>query len=467
MSDGDHRTDPWSRDVPAAPPPASFDFASARSRSTARDTDADPSIAARPPGDPHAEPSTGHADDPVRHRRTPSLIAAAAVIALLVGGVALATRTDPGDEADSPQTADTVAVDTSTTTTPALERTTTAPPTTRAPAAPRTTSLPTVPPPAPAWIDGQIMVPERLGRLPDSTELVTLTQDGKVLRINFPSGQTSMFDLDNRRSATTLHLGATNVLIANNQGRGSTLLPLDGEPIDVDIEGSGGLNILGGGPGPDEFLGYVWSSSGRDERLVVIGPDGSIEDIESDVNPWTQGGRTPTGERWISDAGGVYLEAPDGSARRVSPGQLIATSGEKLLARECDEQRQCGWFVIDIGSDERVPAQPPEGFTEWNQPIQLSALSPDGQTLLVAFWNDRDATLLDLATGDQTPATVAISDSSGNATAEWAPDSSGYFTIDTGTITFIDRDTGDSTLLAIEFDDADAFIDLGLRLTVD
>ena len=469
VSDSDDGTNPWSRDVPPAPAPTSFDFPSERSPSKDRTNESAPPAM---PAPSHHASTDEHVEDPPSQRRVLWSVAVAAVIALLVGGIAIASRTDPsdadpGDDRDGDSTAGTAAIDASSTTAPALERTTTAPPpTTRAPAAPRTTPLPTVPPPPPEWVDGQIVLPERYGQLEGSSELVALTHGGKVLRINLADGQTSTLDLDRRRQGSTLHLGATSMLIADNNGngRGPTLLPDGGDPITVDIEGSGGFDIIGNGPGPDDVTAYIWSSTGPSERLVVIRPDGSIDEVEdSDVNPWSRGGLASTGERWISDAGGVYLEAPDGSARRVSTGQLIATSGAKLLARECDERRECGWFLIDIVSGERVPARSPEGFTAWNQPIQLSALSPDGRTLLVAFWNDQDETMIDLTTGEQASATVATNVGNGDTTAEWASDSSGYFTIVAGLVTFIDRDTGDATPLAIEFNETDAFSDVAIR----
>lgn len=419
----------------------------------------------------HQETADKHVDPPSTSRRAAPYVAAAAVIALIVGGVAIANRSDSEAGTLGAPTDDTVVGDASSTTTPALERTTTSPPTTtRPPTTPRTTPLPTVPPAPPEWIDGQIVVPDQLADIAGSTELVALTVGGKVIRINLPDGTTSTIDLDRRQPGGTLHLGATNMLISDNNGntRGPTLLSVDNAPISIDIGGLGGVDVFGAGPGPDEFTAFVWSQNSGSERSIIIRADGQVDDADiNDVNPWSQGHFTSTGERWISDAGGVYLEDTNGVTRRVSTGQLLAASGARLLTRECDEQRTCGWVVVDIESDERTPAQAPDGFTVWNQPIQFTELSPDGQSLLVAFWDDEDATLIDLTTGERTPATIASNNSNGNPTAHWAPDSSGYFTVKTGELLFVDRATGVTTTFDIDFGNTDAFSSIDVRSTSD
>ena len=118
--------------------------------------------------------------------------------------------------------------------------------------------------------------------------------------------------------------------------------------------------------------------------------------------------------------------------------------------------------MIDVITGDRLDAVIPADLTSTAQ-IGFNTLSPDGFNVVAADWTTGESQLIDLRDGTADPLEIQPFDDYGEIPVQWAPDSSGVFTLEAGDIVFVDRATGQSTTLPIEFDDVDAFTSIDLR----
>ena len=129
----------------------------------------------------------------------------------------------------------------------------------------------------------------------------------------------------------------------------------------------------------------------------------------------------------------------------VGSGELVAISADHAALRSCDEQLECGLFVLDRATGERreVPVDP--GIVRGTQFFfgpQTGAVAPDGGALSFFAPTDRGIRLLvvDLGTG---AVHELAADIGGPAGLSWSPDGRfGVFLLGTRPQLFV-RETGE------------------------
>ncbi|HSP29127.1 MAG TPA: hypothetical protein VLN74_11310, partial [Ilumatobacteraceae bacterium] len=148
---------------------------------------------------------------------------------------------------------------------------------------------------------------------------------------------------------------------------------------------------------------------------------------------------SPTGEALFSAHGGVYAVAPDGTARRISTGNMLATGDRHWAIEECDETLRCAHSIIEWETG-TVTAGELDRIERFGFIDPSTHISPDGRS--ITFRADTDGTgrreILDVSTGNAIAAgrinQLVYPDS-------WATDSSGLFFTDRY-LQFVERTTG-------------------------
>lgn len=290
----------------------------------------------------------------------------------------------------------------------------------------------------PGWAERTIVVPENLAEMAP-TEVITLTQAGVVNVTEFPSGRTRSLDVSDLGAQAQLAVGDRTIVVFNSV----TLLTIrDGEPV-VESSLSDGIIFVQPWSGTGSFV-VTTPSIGTDspERDSVLRPDGRLEPLVSPlVNETSFFSRvfSPAGDALVTAPGGVYAISPDGTSRRISTGNLMATGKRHWAVEECDERLRCAYSIVEwdtgtvtAGALERIDTF---GFLD-----PSTHISPDGRS--VAFRADTDGSgrreILDVVTG----ATIAAGRINQLVFPDaWATDSSGVFITDR-VLQFVDRETG-------------------------
>jgi hypothetical protein len=181
------------------------------------------------------------------------------------------------------------------------------------------------------------------------------------------------------------------------------------------------------------------------EQDWLLRPDGSLEPLDNpfvDETSFFSRVFSPAGDALFTAPGGVYAVGPDGNARRISTGTLLATGQRHWAIEECDETFRCAHSIIEWDTGTVTPGVLDRierfGFID-----PSTHISPDGRS--IAFRADADGSgrreILDVATGDAIEAgrinQVVYPDS-------WAADSSGIFFTDR-LLQFVDRTQGTIT----------------------
>lgn len=429
---GRHRSD--SGEPPAAggpPPPSSFEHA----------THADASNSA----------STG---------RTPrAVVGIVAALALTAAGVMVLAR--PGNDSQTADRSVSATVPASTPTpTPTITPTTTPTPTPTTPLQPRTTAVPTprdgsiatpdlsviavgqpiaevntvVDLEVPIWTEWTIPVPDVLARLAAPTEVVVLTQDGSVHRIEFPSGRVRSVAIDGPDSQPGLAVNADSIAVSTF---GSVLLLTEGLPardVDISNRGVGGITARAN----DFVVAGRQLDIDEAEPLWLLAADGGLVDVTggplSDAPTWERS-FLQTGELLLPRPGGVYAVGDDGAARRISDGALVASGRSHIAVERCDESLDCGYFVMDVGTGAETAAAlaPLDRYRYWETSTRIA---PDGRSIQFADWQRAQAVwrLLDVETGDATD--LGPIDGEIRSADTWAADGSGVFADDDELLTF-------------------------------
>jgi hypothetical protein len=431
---------PWTRDdwVPDSAVPDEHVFG-IRPRSTV--------------GEPRAaEPPPEDFDDPDREARTPGsairrAVAAAVVIALLVGSAGALLRNDGDPEAapeSSAASADAVVSVPSTATPDTIPPTSAnviAVPVSQEPAE-AVQEQPSAPPivvgDPPAWAERTITVPEPLAAMAP-TEVVTLARAGIVSVTEFPSGRTRSIDVSAVGADLQLAFGDGSIVVFDS----TTLLQIrDGEPV-VESEVGDGIIFVQPWTGTGNFIVTTPSTGDRaPEQDWVLRPDGSLELLDNPLAVETSFFSrvfSPFGDALVTAPGGVYAVDAAGDARRLSTGTLLATGSRHWAIEECDEELRCAYSIIEWDSGTVTPGvlDPIDGFGLLDPSTRIS---PDGRS--IAYRADTDGSgrrqILDTATGESILAgrinQLVYPDS-------WASDSSGLFFAD-GFLQFVERTTG-------------------------
>ena len=293
----------------------------------------------------------------------------------------------------------------------------------------------------PVWSESAIAVPPPLAAIEVPTELVALTDDGVLHRVEFPSGRLRSISLGTAGVDGRVVVGDDAIVVYSS--RLLTVLR-DDAPIDQ-IEVADGVIFAQDWPATGRFVVTTAASSGdspeqqfvleRDGTLVPV-PDGAFDDYVF----WARS-FLPSGELVVNRPGGVYAIAPDQTVRRVSNGDLLATGRGHFAVEECDAELTCAQVVVDASTGERVLASLAalvgSGFVD-----PSTRLSPDGRSVVATDTGRGTGVrqIIDTETGSAID--IGRVDSIFYADT-WAADSSGLFTDQAGLLRFHPRAPGD------------------------
>jgi hypothetical protein len=430
MSDvdaGDDDISPWARDdwTSSADQPQLDDLSSPERQHADSSSEPERSTAGQSNGGPS---------------RPQVLLAGAVGIGFLVVGVAAMLR--GGDTAVGPVSGSTVQVSTSDVTVPqtTVPQTVVTATITAAPesASTATPIAPAVVGEVPTWTESSIVVPAPLDGLTAPTELVTLSPDRILQRIELPTGRVRSLDLDGWGDQPRLAVGDDSIAVYD--GRDVAVIR-DDDVIRRFVVPDGVL-FLEAWPATSSFI--VTSSgspSGRAERFVLRTDDGSLTpltEVASDAMVFGAASFLSTGEMLVNGPGGVYSIGPDQQARRISGGDLLAVGRNHYAVEDCDESLQCTQFVVEAVSGIRSAAVL-DDVTGFGIVDPSMRIAPDGRSI-VGTDSSRDTgyrQIIDVATGDRLDvgrlAAIYYPDT-------WAADSSGLFLEDGGVVRFQVRD---------------------------
>jgi len=314
---------------------------------------------------------------------------------------------------------------------------------------------------APVWTEWGYPVPPALRRLAEPTELVALTANGVLHRLEFPSGTVRSIDTGAAGRNASMYVSGDSLVL---QKFDSLLLLRPGAPVrEVDIGVSIGSVIPRGDTGTFLVAPNEWSDG--PPPLWVVDESGNTTSLAKADNPLADHADfplqfLPTGDLLVFDAGGTYVVPDTGTPRRLSPGLLFATGRRHVIVRECDATLQCEFVLIDLVSGERrtTPLDVDDRFAFYSQ----GSVAPDGGAMLYADWTGSEPAnlLVDLTTGAvvddellrSAPIDVGPLD-------YWATDSSGVFLRTGSSIAFLTRDGS----VGAELDGLGAIVSLAVR----
>ena len=294
----------------------------------------------------------------------------------------------------------------------------------------------------PAWTEWTYPTPPALRQLTEPTELVALTADGVLHRLEFPSGRVSSIDTGAAGRSAAMYVSGESIAL---QKFDSLVLFRPDAPLrEVEIGVGIGTVIPRGDTG--EFLVAPNEWSGGPPPLWLVTPEGAATSLARADSPLGTYADFPvqflsTGELLVVDAGGTYVVPDTGTPQRLSPGVLFATGRRHVIVRECDATLQCEFVMIDLVAGDRRSAalDVDDRFAFYSQ----GSVAPDGRTMLYADWNGaRPASLLmDLDTGavvdDELLRAAPLEF---GALDYWSGDGSGVFLRTGSSIGFLTRD---------------------------
>jgi hypothetical protein len=372
---------------------------------------------------------------PPRHnawsRRTRALTSVG-LLAVAAGAIAVAVRS--GD--DSTPTADDAEIVPLPTTPPAFE---TLPENLDEPAAPTTIRPRTLAERLAATTPPRFEVISIADELADiaPTEIVALQSNEGIFEISLPSGRVRITDLGYFASQGTLVVvnDAGTLLFPTPEG-GSQLIGVDRSIGGIEEQYGGAATTAAS----NSFI--TWSTplgSGEVQapQIITLRSPEETGDVSAGLTvrsaEWLAGTSpqaltTPGGDLVVTDTGGSYLLAEDGTTR-ITSGDVVATGRNHLLLRECDQQRECALASLDRNGFRTLwSADLPDGAN----PQRVNGLSPSGDALLIngdRFSSDHPGELqvFELVDGAITP---LRSSRNFGGFAAWANDSSGVFYAD-------------------------------------
>ena len=377
-------------------------------------------------------------------QRPQVLLAGAVGIGFLVFGAVAMLR--GGDSASDPVATIETSVDTvqPAATTPAM-----LPPPTSAvvmsTTAPRVIAEPAVVGEVPTWSESSIAVAPPLDGITAPTEVVTLTDDLVLQRIDLPSGRVRSLDLADW--GTYLRIAVSDDSIAVYDNRYVAIIR-DDEAIRL-FEVTDGVLFVEAWPGTDSLVvTSTGSPTGAAERSVMSIDDGSLQPLAPEVSDallFGAGNFLSNGDLLVNRPGGIYAIGPDQQARRIDDGDLLAVGRNHYAVESCDESLQCTTFVIEAATGARTPAVL-DGLNGLGVVDPSTRIAPDGRSV-VSTDSTRDTgyrQITDTATGSRTDidrlAALYYPD-------PWAADGSGLFTESAGALRFQVRDTAETVTI--------------------
>lgn len=403
----------------------------------------DSSASPDPPGDRRSTPARG-SHGPTRMH---VLLAGAVGLGFVVFGVVGLMRDDPGDPvtgtsepASAPLNGRAAGTDPVGTdvpiTVPSTGATPTAPPGTVVVGA---ASNALVVGDVPVWSESSIVVPSPLDSISSTTEVLTITGTGVLQRTEFPTGTTRSLDVSGLGPDTKL--AASDDTIVLSDGRVVTVIEDDVAVRQFTLPDT--VLFAEAWPGTRSFVVTITSSvSAQAERLLLDIDDGSLQPLTADVADALvlgAGNFLASGELLVNQPGGVYALTPDGAARRIGDGDLLAVGRNHYAVNECDESLSCSQFVVDASTGQRVPAML-DGLSRYI--VEPSTrVSPDGSAIVTSD-RSRDTgyrQIVDVVDGRRIDIgrLVDVFDPD-----TWAADGSGLFVDEAGVLRFHVNGTG-------------------------
>lgn len=426
-------------------------------------TSHDPALAASrrtrsgPTGDDTAVTETGEPGEPgplgTERGRLVAVGAAAAVVALVVG--VLVGRMGSGG-IESSDDAATTTVATTTTSTPGNRDTLPPAPEVLSPTTTRPDRTTTTTISADEWTEGSVAVNPEFGG--EQVEVVALVGQGVLVRIDATTGATLSTQTDARFGQPYVSAADGWVLVPDDRG-GFGAIADDGSRTAMDLGGWWPALTSGGAAWRAEFD----QEPGQLTRLVQVAFDGTETGEVIDIDGFYPVASDPLGGVVVQASGGYYVVEPD-SRERLTTGALHAIGVRTALVHECDDQLECGYFVIDrsTGARERLDIDVHElenlqlgGFGWWGLG---SPMSPTEDALVVITFGAQGPALgvLDLTTGSYTE----LRRFENEPQAAWSPSGRYLYWVDGGTIMVFDRSTGESVPFS---DDVDRVMALDVR----
>ncbi len=317
-------------------------------------------------------------------------------------------------------------------------------PTTTRPAPSTTTTI------APGRVvDGSIAINPVV--TPEKVEVIALTRQGAVVRIDAITGATASMQTGARFGQAFVATVDDRVLVPDDRG-GLAVFAEDGSSSSVDL----------GGWWPPLTSGDAafWRAefeqpSGQPFRLVETLLDGTETGAVIELDGFYPQMADPLGGVVVQAPGGYYSLTPD-SRERMTVGQLHALGRRRALVHECDERLECGVFVVDreSGARERLQLDP-----EFETQLQAAGvawwafarpLSPDENALVVITFGHTGPMMgvLDLSSGSYTE----LGGFENEPQAAWGPAGRYLYWVDGGRIMVFDRSTGESVLFSEDLD---------------
>lgn len=393
----------------------------------------------------------------------------AAVVSLLIGVVV--GRMGSGEVESSDAASTTMEVST-TTTMPGSNDTLPrapdiqAPPTTRAPATTTTTI------PVDGWVERSVVVDPAVAREQD--EVVALTRDGQVVRIDVATGTVASHPVaaDGPRNGfggpALVYAGTDWVLVPTFDEEGRSIIVFDdGGRSSVDL--AGWTPVMVGPSGGTFWRPRFDPSIGEISEMVEVTLDGTETGVEVDLDGRYPMAADPLGGFVVQAPGGIYAVGAD-TTERLTGGRLLATGSRRLVVEECSEQLECGYFVVDRATGGRA-VLPLDPSLEGSVGIEAggwwsvrSPLNPEEDALIVVRWDHSGSGgqmlgVVDLTTGEYTD----IGGVFDTPQAAWSTDGTRIYWLDRGAIMVFDPATDESVLLS---PDLDEFAALAVRPSV-
>lgn len=311
------------------------------------------------------------------------------------------------------------------------------------------------------WITTTARVSDPATKL--GVRIVGLEPGGTVVELDTTTGDMSSIKTDVRtNNAGGLFAGADWIVVSQPDSARAELLRGQHDPEPVTLAPAW---LLYWQRGTDRFwrLDEV-TRFGDPLHISEINYDGTPTGIQfdSDGRYWIAGADPLGGLLVLGAPGGSYRIAPDGTSR-ITTGDVIALSADKVLETDCGEAMEnCGLIVTDRSTGAWSPVvpilpTPADGSAPANEvfdnpanygfPSVMSAISPDGRYAPVMVVDtDQDYGVIDLTTGEF----VRLGDQP-ESSLWWAPDSRSVMYLSNGHLLLYNFDTGSTDEVSTDF----------------
>jgi hypothetical protein len=243
----------------------------------------------------------------------------------------------------------------------------------------------------------------------DGIRLFAWTASGAVDVVDPAAGSTRRLTLEGFPASAEFfqvipRLGGV-VLGGGNTGQAYWLPALDGSASPVPLVANVSAVF------PSDMPGRVWVSTFGEREVVqeldiVTGQPTVSFPLPFDAFP--QG--AVNGGIIVGTQDGIYLRRRDADRfERLVHGSFVASSGDRLVYRACDDQLVCGLFTHDLVRGRSTPlAATLEGWPQW------AAFSPDGRWVAISVVDpntppaggDAAVQIIDLVSGAVVPVPV-------------------------------------------------------------